>query len=428
MSPDTEEHLHLLDYDPYSHEVMRNPWPFYTRLREEAPAFYNEKYDCWFLSRFEDIWQATTRPEVFSVETGASPAQIMLREPPPPTTFATLDMPRQRAYRGLIKDTYKRSRMASMEPQLRATTRRILGPLAEKGCFDVYQDLAFPVATRIMGEIIGLEPEDADALHQSIVLLLGREHGRVGTSPEGQAAMQKLMSRVAGIVAAKMQAADAGGDDHLSVWVRARPEGRAMSVEELCGNVFLMMVTGSEVLPLAVANTIYYLWSHPEQRRRVQQDLGLVPHAFAESLRYDQPTNLLGRRLTRDTEVQGQSLRAGQGVMFLWASGNRDELEFDEAARFDIDRRPRRSLSYGHGIHQCIGERLGNLEGRLLLEEILAAAPDFEVRPEGVERNYGEFLHGYHKMPIEFTPGALPGVQQLQPGWRELSTTGFKSS
>ena len=172
--------------------------------------------------------------------------------------------------------------------------------------------------------------------------------------------------------------------------------------------VFVMMVTGSEVLPLAVANTIYYLWSHPEQRRRVQQDLGLVPHAFAESLRYDQPTNLLGRRLMKDTQVQGQSLRAGQGVMFLWASGNRDELEFDEADRFDIDRRPRRSLSYGHGIHQCIGERLGNLEGRVLLEEILAAAPDFEVRPEGVERNYGEFLHGHHKMPIEFTPGPLP--------------------
>jgi cytochrome P450 len=94
--------------------------------------------------------------------------------------------------------------------------------------------------------------------------------------------------------------------------------------------------------------------------------------------------------------------------MFLWASGNRDELEFNVADRYDIDRRPRRSLSYGHGIHQCIGERLGNLEGRVLLEEILAAAPDFEVRREGVERNYGEFLHGYHKMPIEFAPRALP--------------------
>ena len=181
MNSDTDKHRRLLDYDPYSHEVMRNPWPFYAQLREEAPAFYNEKYDCWFLSRFEDIWQATTRPEVFSVETGVSPAQILLREPPPPTTFATLDMPRQRAYRCLIKDTYMRSRMASMEPRIRATTRGLLEPLAEKGGFDVYQDLAFPLATRIMGEIIGLEPEDADALHHCIVLLLGREHGQVGT-------------------------------------------------------------------------------------------------------------------------------------------------------------------------------------------------------------------------------------------------------
>ena len=398
----------MLEYDPYSDEVMRDPWPFYARLRKEAPAFYSEKYDCWFLSRFEDIWQATTRPAVFSIESGVSPAQVLLREPPPPTTFATLDMPRQRTYRGLINDTYKRGQVASMEPQIRATSRKILEPLVEKGHFDVYQDLASPLATRIMGEIIGLAPEDASFLQRSIALLLGREPGQVGTSPEGQAIMEKLMGRVAEIAAAKMQEADDGGDDHLSVWARARPEGRAMSLEEVCGNVFLMMVTGTEVLPLAIANTIYYLWSHPDQRRRVQLDIGLVPHAFAESLRYDQPTNLLGRRLALDTEVQGQSLRTGQGVMFLWASGNRDELEFDEADRYDIDRRPRRSLSYGHGIHQCIGERLGNLEGRVLLEEILAAAPDFEVRREGIERNYGEFLHGYHKMPIEFAPRALP--------------------
>ena len=400
----------MIDYDPYSHEVMQNPWPAYARLRAEAPAYYLEKYDCWFLSRFDDIWEATTKPDIFTVEQGVTPAQVLLKEEPPPTSFMTLDMPRQKIYRGLINDVYKRGRVGRMEPHVRETVRDLLRPLAEQGRFDVCRDLAMPLATRIIGELIGISAEDADALHTDIALLLAREEGQVGTSPEGGAAVERLMGRVAGIVMAKMEEAKSGaegGDDHLSVWVRSRPEGEPMSVEELCGNVFGMMVTGTEVTPLAVANTIYYLAKHPEQRARVQADLSLVPHVFAESLRYDQPTNLLGRRVRQDTVVQGEQLREGQGVMFLWASANRDELEFDRADAFDIDRRPRRTLSFGHGIHKCLGEHLGVLEGCVLLEEILRAAPDFEVLEEGVKRTYGEFLHGFDHVPIEFTPGAL---------------------
>lgn len=397
----------MIEYDPYSHEVMSNPWPFYARLREEAPAYYLEKYDCWFLSRFDDIWDAATKPDVFTVEQGVTPAQVLLKEPPPPASFLTLDMPRHKLYRGLINAPYKRGAVGRKEPHVREAVRELLGPLAEQGSFDVCRDLAMPLATRTIGEMIGISAEDADALHQDIALLLAREAGQVGTSPEGGAAVERLMGRVAGIVMAKMESPDDGAEDHLSTWVRSRPEGQAMSVEELCGNVFGMMVTGTEVLPLAVANTMLYLARHPDQRRRVQADRELVPHAFAESLRYDQPTNLLGRRLRQDTEVQGQALREGSGVMFLWASANRDELEFEHADRFDIDRRPRRTLSYGHGIHKCIGEHLAKLEGHVLLEEILKAAPDFEVVEDGVHRTYSEFLHGHDRMPIEFTPSKL---------------------
>ena len=136
---------------------------------------------------------------------------------------------------------------------------------------------------------------------------------------------------------------------------------------------------------------------------KITADPELIPHAFAESLRYDQPTNLLGRFVKSEVDMRGQRLLSGQGVMFLWASGNRDENEFERADCFDITRRPRRSLSYGHGIHKCIGAHLANLEGRVMLEEILAAAPDYEVGT-GAERSYSEFLHGYHRMPIEFAP------------------------
>jgi cytochrome P450 len=157
-----------------------------------------------------------------------------------------------------------------------------------------------------------------------------------------------------------------------------------------------------------VANTAYYLWSHPDQRREILGDSERIHHAYAESLRYDQPTNLLGRFVKDPVEIRGQRLEPGQGVMFLWASGNRDEEEFERADVFDVTRRPKRTLSFGHGAHKCIGEHLGMLEGRVLLEELLALAPEYEVEAGGAERAYGEFLHGYHRMPIEFEARALP--------------------
>jgi cytochrome P450 len=189
--------------------------------------------------------------------------------------------------------------------------------------------------------------------------------------------------------------------------LRTPAEGAPLSIGSMVATLYTWLVTGVEVVPLSVANTIVQLDRHPDQRRRLVEDPSLIPFGYDESLRYDQPTNLLGRFVKEPVEIRGRKLESGQGVMFLWASGNRDEEEFPRADGFDIARRPPRSLSFGHGAHKCIGEHLGRLEGRVLLEEILALAPDHAVDATGVERTYGEFLHGYQAVPIEFTPRSL---------------------
>jgi cytochrome P450 len=391
----------MIDYDPFSDEVMRDPLPFYAQLRHEAPVFYLERYDTWFLSKFEDIWNST-KNDVFTAERGVTPEMVLLKAPPPPDpVFAMLDMPRQRDYRRMLVPVYTRRRVAEMEPHVRALTRELLEPLFEAGRFDVYRDLADPLATRIIAELIGLPLEEAMTLRGQVERFFERKPGQVGSSSDGQAALGALMRRIVEIIEARAKAPDPEAEDHISVMLRSEAEGQPMTVPKIAAAVHTMLVTGAEVVPLSVANTIYYLWQHPDQRRALVDDPSLIPHAFAESLRYDQPTNLLGRFVKEDLELRGQSLRTGQGVMFLWASGNRDEEEFDDAERFDIARRPERSLSFGHGIHKCIGEHLGNLEGRVLLEEILSAAPGYEVEASGAERAYSEFLHGYHRMPIE---------------------------
>lgn len=401
------------DYDPFSHEVMQDPWPFYAQLRADAPVFYLEKYDAWFLSRFEDI-RASTTNDVFSAARGVTPEMVLLKSPPPPDpVFSMLDMPRQRDYRRMLMPRYTRRAAAALEPRIRAVTRELLEPLLERGDFDVYRDLANPLSTRIIGEMIGLPTEEAQPLRDLVEQYFARAPGQIGTTAANDEARIQVLTRVAEIISQRAQDGDHSGEDHISVLLRTPAEGQPLSIGAMVAAVYTMLVTGAEVVPLAVANTIYYLWQHPDQRCQVVSDPEQVPHAFAESLRYDQPTNLLGRFVKNPVEIRGQRLEPDQGVMFLWASGNRDEAEFEHADRFDISRRPRRSLSYGHGAHKCIGEHLANLEGRVLLEEILRAAPEYEVDAAKASRAYSEFLHGYHCMPIEFkapSPGITSGA------------------
>jgi cytochrome P450 len=390
------------DYDPFSDAVMRNPWPFYAALRREAPVFYLEKYDTWFLSRFEDIRESTIR-DVFSAEQGVSPEMVILKQPPPPDpVFSMLDMPRQRDYRRMFVPRYTRRAVGNLEDSIRTRTRGLLEPLLERGGFDVYRDLADPLATLTIAELIGLPEDEALDLRAKVAIFMARSPGQVGTTPENEEARVALLTRFAEIIHARSQESDRSGEDHLSVMLRSEIEGKKLSLEAMVAAVYTMVVTGAEVVPLSVANAIYYLWENPDQRRELTLSPAEIPHAFAETLRYDQPTNLLGRTVREPVELRGQKLSPGQGVMFLWASGNRDEDEFENADVFDIHRRPKRTLSFGHGAHKCIGEHLGNLEGRILLEEILAAVPKYEVVASGAERAYSEFLQGYHRMPIEF--------------------------
>jgi cytochrome P450 len=332
---------------------------------------------------------------------------LLKATPPPDPVFSMLDLPRQREYRRMLAPPYSPNAVAASEGKIRSLVRELLEPLAARGWFDVYRDLANPLATYVISDLIGLPREEALALRQHITNFFVRAPGQIGTTPENEKARIALMARLAEIVSQRIQQGESEGDDHISVMLRTPAEGAPMSIGAIISAIYTLLVTGAEVVPLSVANTIYYLAKHPDQRSELIDDPSKIPYAYDESLRYDQPTNLLGRFVKEPVEIRGQKLESGQGVMFLWASGNRDENEFERADEFDISRRPRRNLSFGHGAHKCLGQHLGLLEGRILLEEILAVAPEYSVHDSGTKRAYSEFLHGYECMPIEFTPRTI---------------------
>jgi len=175
------------------------------------------------------------------------------------------------------------------------------------------------------------------------------------------------------------------------------------------GNLFSLLVTGSETTPMAVAGTLFYLARHPAQKQAVLADRTLAEAAFRETLRFDQPTNMLARYVRSDFDLSGQRIRAGQRLLMIYAAANRDENRFERAHDYDIGRyagtvAAGRDISFGAGAHFCLGMHLAMLAGTIMVRQLLEAVGDYELIEAGCRRAYGEFLAGFTQVPIKFQP------------------------
>jgi cytochrome P450 len=227
-----------------------------------------------------------------------------------------------------------------------------------------------------------------------------REPGVEGISAAGVLARDEMWSYLDSVVRQRAQA-HASQRDSLAVLLEEfgrEPE----ALERVARHLTLLLVGATETFPKVFASGLLRLWQHPEQRRELALHPGLIPTALTEILRYDMPTQWLGRTVVADHEFRGKKFRAGQPVLFLYPSANRDELEFPEPERFDIHRDPPRILSFGHGAHRCLGAFMARMEGRVLLEETLRVAPEYEVLEDEAVRPPTEFVQGYSSFPIAF--------------------------
>lgn len=390
----------MVDYDPFSEEVLENPHPVYKRLRAEAPVYYLEKYDAWALARFQDIWDCSSK-RAFSTAQGTTPSQLLTRVQPVTPMLNLMDPPAHTELRGAVKGYFAPRAVKGLEPMIRGIVRDCLDRVVERGECDVIADLSNQLSVKVACTAIGIPLEDGDLMNGLVWRFFGREPGVDGMTSDGLAAAVELHEYFMELIAGRRRSADTA-DDIVNLFRDVEVQGRRLTDEEIASHLSMLIIGGSETFPKTFANVIFRLGEHPDQRARCVADPSLIPDAFQEALRYDMPTQFLGRTLLADVKLHEHTLKEGQVVLFLYPSANRDELEFEDPDRFDIGRRASRILSFGAGTHACIGLHIARMEGKVCLEETLARVPEYEVDSAGAERLRTEFVQGFASLPIRF--------------------------
>jgi cytochrome P450 len=383
-----------LEFDPYSYEIHEDPYPVYRRLRDEAPAYFNEKRGFWALSRYDDVraalndWRTYTSTEGITIEPRRRGTEPHIIE---------MDPPRHTQLRAIVSRAFTPNRMVRLEEPIRARTRALLAPVAEAGGIDLITDFAALLPMAVISEMLGVPDSDQDRLRHAADALLHREPDSDDITPDGIEGAATLYAYFDALIRERR---NQPADDLLSVLMTAEEEGDVLSASELLGFCFLLIIAGNETTTKLVGNAIYWLAENPDQRSAIADDPALIPGAVEETLRYDGSTQAMARCLTRDVELHGETMRAGTKVLLLLGSADRDEGRWPAADQFDIRRDTAGHVAFGHGIHHCLGAALARLEARVALEELLPVLGDYVVEKERIRRVHSGNVRGFASLPL----------------------------
>jgi hypothetical protein len=389
-------------FDPYAYAVHEDPYPFYARLRAEAPAYRNEALGFWALSRHADVLAAFKDPETFSNRHGVSLDRDAFHENADTTmSFLAMDPPRHTRMRMLVSRGFTPRRVAELEPRVRAIAAEHLGALAGQARCDFIADFAGKLPMDVISELLGVPKADRAELRTWADTVVHRDEGVQGMPREAGAAALRMLEYFVRMVAERRRAPR---DDLTGALLAAEIDGDRLSDREVIGFLFLMVVAGNETTTKLLGNAVYWLGRNPDERAKLARDPELIPRWVEETLRYDNSTQALARLVARDVELHGEKLREGDKAVLLVGSANRDERAFPDPDRYDIERNTSKSLSFGQGTHFCLGAALARLEGRVALEELWERFPAWQVESEGGVRVHSVNVRGFAALPMRLAP------------------------
>lgn len=371
----------------------------YAWMRANQPVF-RDRNGLAAATTYQAVLDAERNPELFSSTGGIRPDQ------PGMPYMIDMDDPAHLLRRKLVNSGFTRKRVMDKVPSIEKLCDTLIDAVCERGECDFVRDIAAPLPMAVIGDMLGVLPEERDMLLTwSDDLVCGL------SSTVDEQTIQKLMDTFAAYTAFTMEViADRRAnprDDLFSILVNAEVEGSRMSDDEIVFETLLILIGGDETTRHTLSGGTEQILRHQDQWRQVVAQPDLLPSAIEEMLRWTSPVKNMCRTLTADTEFHGTALKSGEKIMLMFESANFDESVFENPESFDIHRDPNSHVAFGFGTHFCLGNQLARLELKLMLGKIVQRLPDLRLADENMlPLRPANFVSGLESMPVVFTPTA----------------------
>ena len=377
------------------------------RIRRDYPVYWNEESPdwgpgFWNLTRYEDIVAASRNPEVFSSASGINISYPATADPAIVTAVVgnmiCMDPPLHRVYRKIAKPFFTRAWIGALEGRVQELVTGILDTALEKKDCDFMTDVAAPLPISVLCDLLGVPQSDWKLIFDWSNVLIGFEDPELGVSQEYvEGTFMSLFGYGQQMIADRRQNPR---DDLMTAIANAKPEGGEEIPEHLLNGFFLLMViAGNETTRNSLSGGMHALIENPAERRKLEQNPSLLPTAIEEILRWVSPVNHMRRTATRDTEVRGVKIAAGDKVVLWYPAANRDPDAFDRPETFDVTRTPNDHLAFGIGEHFCLGAQLARLQLRVMFQELLRRTRSVEMTGD-VKYMWTNFINGIKAMPV----------------------------
>ena len=387
-------------YDPYDVEIHDDPYPTFRRLREEMPLYYNERHDFYAVSRYADVERGLIDKENLTSTKGDVLELIKADVVMPPGTFIYEDPPLHTVHRGVVAGVFTPKRMASIEPQVRTYAARCLDEFVGAGRFDFIANLGAEMPMRVIGMLLGIPESEQEQIHVYVDDTHRVEPGGTMEFSDSTFAEAGEIYRHYIEWRAEHPSDDLMTDLLTVEFVDETGDKRRLSHDEILMYVSLISGAGNETTQRLIGWAGKVLADHPQQRRELVDDPSLIPNAVHELLRFEPPSHQVARVAVRDVAFHGQTVPAASILLCITAAANRDEQMFPNGEAFDIHRKPAHVMSFGHGIHYCLGAALARLEGRVALEEVLKRFPQWDVDWDNAKLAATTSTRGWETLPV----------------------------
>ena len=385
--------------DPYDYDFHEDPYPYYKRLRDEAPLYHNEELKFWALSRHTDVVQGFRNSTSLSNKHGVSLDPISRNdEAHRVMSFLALDDPGHLRLRTLVSKGFTPRRIRELEGRVTEIAVQHLDAALQSTSFDYVDDFAGKLPMDVISELMGVPDEDRARIRALADGVMHRDDGVSDVPAEAIQASGELLVYYADMV---RQRRKQPSDDLTSALVEAEIDGDRLTDQEIMAFLFLMVVAGNETTTKLLANAAYWGFKNPDQLAPVFDDHSLVKPWVEETLRYDTSSQILARAVSADMTLYDTTIPEGDVLLLLPGSGNRDDRVFEDPDAYRIDREiGSKLLSFGSGAHFCLGAHLARMEAQVALTEFFKRVSGYEVDEAKSVRVHSSSVRGFAHLPV----------------------------